>query len=113
MKTSKNFYVLTLIAAAVLCGCTVGPNYRRASALGAAHWDVAEPWRESAPKDALGKGEWWAVFNDEELNALQKEALASNQTLKISVARLEQARALAGSSVRRYTRTKPPLQPAP
>jgi NodT family efflux transporter outer membrane factor (OMF) lipoprotein len=60
---------------------------------------VAEPWRESAPKDALGKGEWWAVFNDEELNALEKDALASNQTLKISVARLEQARALAAVQV--------------
>src|SRR5262249_36218182 len=58
-------------------------------------WDVAEPWRESAPKDALGKGQWWAVFNDDELNALEKESLASNQTLKISVARLEQARAVA------------------
>ena len=99
MKTSKNFPVLTLVAAAALCGCTVGPNYRRASAPEAAHWDVAEPWRESAPKDALGKGEWWTVFHDEELNALQKEALASNQTLKISVARLEQARALAAVQV--------------
>ena len=95
MKTSRSLAVLSLILAAVLAGCTVGPNYRRASAPPAAHWDVAEPWRESAPKDALGKGKWWSVFNDDELNALENEALASNQTLKISVARLEQARALA------------------
>jgi outer membrane protein, multidrug efflux system len=95
VKTSRSLAVLSLIAAAVLAGCTVGPNYRRASAPLAAHWDVAEPWRESAPKDALGKGEWWAVFDDDELNALEKEARASNQTLKISVARLEQARAAA------------------
>ena len=89
MKTSENFLVLTLVAASAfgLAGCTVGPNYRRANAPETAHWDVAEPWRESAPKDALGKGEWWAVFQDDELNALQKEALASNQTLKISMAR--------------------------
>ena len=99
MKTSRNFTVLTFIAAAVLTGCTVGPNYRRPSAPEAAHWDVAEPWRESAPKDALGKGEWWTVFNDEELNALEKEALASNQVLKVSMARLEQARALAAVQV--------------
>jgi outer membrane protein, multidrug efflux system len=99
VKTFQNFPVLTLVAAAALSGCTVGPNYRRASAPETAHWDVAEPWRESAPKDALGKGEWWTVFNEEELNALQKEALQSNQTLKISVARLEQARALAAVQV--------------
>jgi multidrug efflux system outer membrane protein len=61
--------------------------------------DVAEPWRESAPKDALGKGEWWTVFHDEELNTLEKEALASNQVLKVSMARLEQARALAALQV--------------
>ena len=95
MKTPRIFSVLTLTAAAILAGCTVGPNYHRAGAPEAAHWDVAEPWRESAPKDALGKGEWWAVFNDDELNVLEKEALASNQTLKISMARLEQARAAA------------------
>ena len=95
MKTSQTFSALGLIAAAALGGCTVGPNYRRATAPEATHWDVAEPWRESAPKDALGKGEWWAVFNDDELNSLEKDALASNQTLKISMARLEQARALA------------------
>ena len=83
------------VVSTALCGCTVGPSYKRANAPEVAHWDVAEPWRESAPKDALGKGEWWTVFNDEELNALEKDALASNQTLKISVARLEQARAAA------------------
>ena len=98
MKTSRKFTVLTLIAAA-LSGCTVGPNYRRAAAPEAPHWDVAEPWRESAPKDALGKGEWWTVFNDQELNALEKEALASNQVLKVSIARLEEARALAALQV--------------
>jgi outer membrane protein, multidrug efflux system len=101
VKTFKSFSVAAFVAVSVcvMAGCTVGPNYRRANAPEAAHWDVAEPWRESAPKDALGKGEWWAVFNDDELNALEKEALASNQTLKISMARLEQARALAAVQV--------------
>jgi NodT family efflux transporter outer membrane factor (OMF) lipoprotein len=87
--------------ATILCaaGCTVGPNYQRATAPAAAHWDVAEPWRESAPKDALGKGEWWGVFRDDDLNALEQESLQSNQTIKISVARLEQARALAAVQI--------------
>ena len=72
---------------------------RRASAPAPAHWEVAEPWRESAPKDAIGKGEWWTVFNDDGLTALEKDALASNQTIKISVARLEQARALSAVQI--------------
>jgi NodT family efflux transporter outer membrane factor (OMF) lipoprotein len=88
-----------ILAALCTVGCTVGPNYHRADAPAATHWDVAEPWRESAPKDALGKGDWWEVFRDDDLNGFEHDALQSNQTIKISVARLEQARALAAVQV--------------
>jgi multidrug efflux system outer membrane protein len=95
------FSILSGALAAVLCaaGCTVGPKYQRATAPTAAHWDVQDPWRESAPKDALAKGQWWTVFHDDDLNALVQESLQSNQTIKISVSRLEQARALAAIQV--------------
>jgi multidrug efflux system outer membrane protein len=88
-----------VFAAALLTGCTVGPNYKRPAATVPAHWDVVEPWRESAPKDSLPKGEWWDVFHDDELNALEKQALAENQTLKVSIAHLEQARATASIQI--------------
>src|SRR4029077_17261900 len=80
-------------------GCTVGPNYKRPAAVTPAKWDVAEPWRESAPKDAFPKGEWWSVFRDDELNALETQALAENQTLKVALAHLEQARATAAIQI--------------
>jgi NodT family efflux transporter outer membrane factor (OMF) lipoprotein len=64
-----------------------------------AQWDVAEPWRESTPKDAVAKGEWWSVFHDDELSALEKQSLDANQTIKVSTARLEQARAAAAVQV--------------
>lgn len=82
-----------------LAGCTVGPNYKRPAAAVPAKWDVPEPWRESAPKDSTPKGEWWSVFHDDDLNALEKEALAENQTIKISIAHLEQARAAAAIQI--------------
>ena len=85
--------------AALLAGCTVGPNYHRPTAPVPATWDVQEPWRESAPKDLIPKGEWWTVFHDEELSSLEKQALDANQTIKISVARLEQARATAAIQI--------------
>ena len=88
-----------MLAALCTVGCTVGPHYHRADAPAAAHWDVAEPWRESAPKDALGKGDWWEVFRDDDLSGFEHDALQSNQTIKISVARLEQARALAAVQI--------------
>ena len=78
-----------------LAGCMVGPNYNKPAAPVPAKWEVQEPFREAAPKDAVPKTEWWGVFHDEELNGLEKDLLASNQTLKVSVAHYQQARASA------------------
>ena len=99
MKLAFTISSAAMLAALCTVGCTVGPNYHRADAPAATHWDVAEPWRESAPKDALGKGDWWEVFRDDDLNGFEHDALQSNQTIKISVARLEQARALAAVQI--------------
>ena len=87
------------LAVSVLVGCSVGPNYKRPTAPTVANWELADPWREGAPKDAIPKGEWWSVFHDDDLNALEAQALTANQTLKISLARLEQARATAAIQV--------------
>jgi multidrug efflux system outer membrane protein len=100
MKRITRFPALIgLGVCALLGGCTVGPKYQRATAPVPAKWDVSEPWRESAPKDAVAKGEWWSVFHDDELGALEKQALDANQTIKISAARLEQARASAAVQI--------------
>ncbi len=100
MLSAKHFAALSALVVFVLAaGCTVGPKYQRASVPVPAKWDVAEPWRESAPKDGVAKGEWWSVFQDEELNALEKQALDANQTIKIADAHLEQARASAALQV--------------
>lgn len=87
------------VAAALAAGCTVGPNYHRPAATVPVTWDVQEPWRQSAPKDLIPKGEWWAVFHDEDLHSLEKQALDANQNIKISAARLDQARAVAAIQV--------------
>jgi len=100
MAHSMRFPALFGLAAYIVaCGCTVGPKYQRATAPVPAKWDVAEPWRESAPKDGVAKGEWWAVFRDDDLSALEKQALDANQTIKVAAARLEQARASAAVQI--------------
>src|SRR5260221_14343404 len=100
MKRIKQFLAVSGLGVCALAGgCTVGPNYKRVAAPVPAKWDVSEPWRESAPKDGVAKGEWWSVFNDDELTSLEKQALDANQTIKVSTARLEQARASAAVQV--------------
>ena len=83
------------VVALLASGCTVGPNYNRPSAPVPAKWDVQEPWREAEPKDGIPKTTWWTVFHDEELNGLENDLLVSNQSLKVSMATFEQARATA------------------
>jgi len=84
-----------VLLAGVLAGCTAGPNYKKPTATVPAKWQVEEPFREAAPKDAIPKSTWWAVFHDEELNGLENELLDANQTLKVSQAHYQQARASA------------------
>lgn len=81
------------------CGCTVGPNYKRASAPMAPAWQVQEPWREGIPKDGIPKGEWWSVFQDSDLTTLEQEALRANQSVQAAMAQLEQSRATAAVQV--------------
>lgn len=53
-------------------------------------------WKQAEPKAHLDKGEWWVIFNDEELNKLQKDLLAENLDLKIMASRVAQARESVG-----------------
>ncbi|PYU61210.1 MAG: RND transporter, partial [Acidobacteria bacterium] len=100
MRRTRQFSALAgLAVCALIGGCTVGPKYQRATAPVPAKWDVAEPWRESAPKDGLAKGQWWSAFNDDDLGALEKQSLDANQTIKVAAARLEQARASAAVQI--------------
>jgi len=88
-----SFFIFT---AALLASCAVGPNYKKP--------DIADitpgkwKWQAAYPKDATPKGEWWAVFNDSELNRIERQAVASNQQLRAAVARVDQARAYVGAS---------------
>jgi outer membrane protein, multidrug efflux system len=101
MLQSEAFLAFAFAAgsAALLAGCTVGPKYARATAPTAAKWEVSPPWRQSAPKDAIPKGEWWTVFHDDELTSLEKDALAANQTLQAAEGNYHQARAAAALQV--------------
>jgi multidrug efflux system outer membrane protein len=86
---------LGLCALLLVSGCTVGPDYERPAAPATPAWKEAGPWKEAAPKDAIGKGAWWELFGDPVLNDLQAKAEAANPDLKAAVARVGQARAIA------------------
>ena len=85
--------VAALAAALTLAACASGPDYRKPALELPAAWTPEAPWRSMQPQDAVVRGPWWERFGDAQLNALQQQALAGNQTLAIATARLAQARA--------------------
>src|SRR6266567_4713314 len=75
----------------LLCGCAVGPDYKRPVAVSPAAFRG-----DSAPTNSsFADLDWWQVYKDTTLQALVREALTNNYDLRIAVTRVEQARALA------------------
>jgi NodT family efflux transporter outer membrane factor (OMF) lipoprotein len=85
-----------------LTGCMVGPKYVKPTVPMAPGFKEAGPdaykenanWHVAQPADAVQRGEWWTIFGDAELNALEPQIAANNQDLKAADARFREARAL-------------------
>lgn len=70
------------VLAVALAGCVVGPKYHRPSAPLPTTFKEAAGWTPSHPVDAIDRGAWWSMFNDPELDALERRVAVSNQTVK-------------------------------
>jgi NodT family efflux transporter outer membrane factor (OMF) lipoprotein len=80
----------------------VGPKYVKPTAPLAPEYKEQPPqpfkesdgWKQARPGDQGLRGDWWQIFNDPQLNALEEELTASNQNLKVAESRLREARAI-------------------
>jgi outer membrane protein TolC len=70
----------------LLAACAVGPDYHRPSAPVPVRFKEAEGWKPGEPREAASGTEWWSVYEDPALDALEKQVDVSNQTLKASEA---------------------------
>lgn len=82
------------LSALMLGGCTVGPNYKRPAAEVPPAYKEVGDWKTAQPNDQTLPGNWWEIFHDEQLNALEAQVNVSNQNLKAAEAQYTQARAL-------------------
>ena len=87
-------------AIVLLSGCMVGPKYIKPTVPTAPSFKETAPayqqdgaWHTAQPADQLPKGEWWTIFNDAGLNALEPQILTGNQNVRIADANLQRARA--------------------
>lgn len=83
----------TALCMTALTGCMVGPKYQRPSVPPppAAYKEMPPPnppngsWKQAQPANAQSvqlKGDWWELYGDPQLNALESKISVSNQTLK-------------------------------
>jgi NodT family efflux transporter outer membrane factor (OMF) lipoprotein len=83
-----------LIAAGLLVllsGCRVGPPYHAPAppAVTAPNYKEStvsfkdtEGWKVASPQEGMIRGNWWEIFNEPELNALEEQLNINNQNLK-------------------------------
>lgn len=85
-------------AAALVAACAVGPNYHRPGIDAAAAYKEAAEWKPSEPGDALNRGPWWNIFNDDTLSQLETRIAISNETVKSAAAAFAQAQGLVAQA---------------
>jgi outer membrane protein, multidrug efflux system len=83
------------LALLLLSGCKVGPNYKRPPVtIPGGYRGLAPDANETTA--SLGDEKWWAVFQDEQLQKLIRQALADSYDVRIAAARVMEAQAALG-----------------
>jgi NodT family efflux transporter outer membrane factor (OMF) lipoprotein len=86
------------LAAAQLTACAVGPDYARPPADTPAQFKEMQGWKLSQPRDTALPQKWWQLFNAPELNELEEQVAATNQSVAQAEAQYRQAQHLVQSS---------------
>jgi NodT family efflux transporter outer membrane factor (OMF) lipoprotein len=116
MRTSIQASPVPPLALMLLSACTVGPRYQppsdtapasykelpAANATDTATGTVTPGWKPAQPQDDAIRGNWWELFGDPQLNALELKVNVSNQTIAASFAAFQQARALVSEARSQY-----------
>jgi outer membrane protein, multidrug efflux system len=88
---------ILLLAASMLSGCTVGPNYHRPIVqTPTAFHGPDESQQTEAQTASFADLPWWQVFHDPQLQELIRTALKQNYDLQLAVERVSAARAQVG-----------------
>jgi NodT family efflux transporter outer membrane factor (OMF) lipoprotein len=98
----KSISVSLVVLALFAAGCSVGPKYQKPAIQVPTAYKEQPPdsykesqgWKSAQPSDTVLRGDWWTLFGDPGLSALEAQVDISNQNLKAAEARFDQARAL-------------------
>ena len=87
-----------LLLATALTNCSLAPDFKSPEISTPKSFKEnqvkQENWKPANSLSKEEKGQWWKIFNDKQLDELEKQAFSNNQSLKAASARVEQARAI-------------------
>lgn len=87
--------LLALTTALALSGCSMAPKYHvPQSAAPAAAFKGDAGWAPAMPADDVAKGQWWKLFGDPVLDALEEKVEVTNQNVAYYRAAYAQAEAV-------------------
>jgi len=90
-----------LVAATLMSGCTVWPDYLKPTVSIPASYKEATAfpgWKVAEPGGKITSGAWWEIYQDAQLNALQQQAAQANQNILAAEANYRQSEALSKSA---------------
>ena len=87
-----------LLLATALTSCSLAPDFKSPEISTPKSFKESQVkqgnWKPAISLSKEDKGNWWKIFNDKQLDELEKQAISANQSLKAAGARVEQARAI-------------------
>lgn len=86
--------IVTASVALLAAACALGPDYRRPKE----NIPAAYRFEPTAGNDSFADQGWWQIYQDPTLQSLIREALDNNLDVRIAAARIDQARAILGST---------------
>ncbi len=95
IANSTACFLLSMLCATLLGGCTLGPDYQPPQVKVASRWYAPLPHGASL----VTLNDWWQQFNDPALATLLRLAEADSPTLDQALARIAQARATLDGSL--------------
>jgi NodT family efflux transporter outer membrane factor (OMF) lipoprotein len=79
----------------LLGACSLAPPLKTPDIPTADAYKELGPWTKAQPADRLPRDSWWTLYDNAELDELQKKLIAGNPTLAAALANYAQARALS------------------
>lgn len=105
-RGAQRRYLAAATLALLSASCTVGPKYVRPTSPASTNFKEPVPdsykemagWKVGQPRDNVSRGNWWEIFGDPDLNALEEQIDVNNQTIAQAEANFRGARAAVRSA---------------